>query len=47
MQCWEIEPAGRDLEGREQINSAKTSDFVDLVVVKTKSNSYRVTIHLE
>ena len=25
----------------------KTSDLVDLAVVNTKSNSYRITIHLE
>ena len=33
--------------GSEHIRSAKTSDLVDLAVVNSKSNSYRITIHLE
>ena len=40
-------PMGREVEGREKINLAKTSDFLDLVVVNTKLNSCRMTIHLE
>ena len=31
----------------EHIRSMKTSDLVDLAVVNSKSNSYRITIHLE
>jgi len=40
-------PARREEEGREKINSAKTNDFLDLEVVNTKLNSWRMTIHLE
>ena len=33
--------------GSEHIRSAKMSDFVDLAVVNSKSNSCRITIHLD
>ena len=33
--------------GREQMRSAKTRDLVNIVVVKSKSNSERITIHLD
>ena len=32
---------------RAQINSAKMSDFFELAAVNSKSNSYRITIHLD
>ena len=35
------------LEGREQIKLAKTNDFFDLVVVNSKLNSWKMTIHFE
>ena len=41
------EPDGAKSERREQIKSVKMSDFFDLVVVNTKSNSWRITIHLK
>jgi len=34
-------------EGRSQSNSEKTKDFVDLDLMNFKSNSYKMTIHLE
>ena len=45
-----IEFLDMDLElivGRSQIKSAKISDFVDLDLMNTKLNSYRMMIHLE
>jgi hypothetical protein len=35
------------VEGRSHINSAKTKDFFDLACSNSKSNSWRMTIHLE
>ena len=35
------------LDGNEQSNSAKKRDFLDLVVVNSKSNSLRIMIHFE
>jgi hypothetical protein len=35
------------VEGRSQINLEKTKDLFDLVVSNSKSNSYRITIHLD
>jgi hypothetical protein len=34
-------------EGRSHINLAKTKYFFDLALSKSKSNSWRITIHLE
>jgi hypothetical protein len=34
-------------EGRSQINSVKTKDFLDLDLSNSKSNSCRMKIHLE
>ncbi len=39
------EDAVRD--AKEHNNSAKTRDFVDLTVVNSKSNPWRITIHFE
>jgi len=33
--------------GNSHINSAKTKDFFDLEFSNSRSNSYRMTIHLE
>ena len=44
---WSSECEGAESVGREHIRSAKTSDLVDLAVVNSKSNSYRIMIHLE
>lgn len=35
---YSVNSVGVQTDGRAQINSAKTSDFFDLVVVNTKSN---------
>jgi hypothetical protein len=35
-----------DSTGSSEISSAKTSDFLDFVETKSKSNSWRMTIHL-
>jgi hypothetical protein len=35
------------VEGRSHINSEKTKDFFDLARSNSKSNSWRITIHLE
>jgi hypothetical protein len=35
------------VEGRSHINSTKTKDFFDLVHSNSKSNSWRITIHLD
>jgi hypothetical protein len=35
-----------DLTGSSEISSAKTSDFLDFAEMKSKSNSWRMTIHL-
>jgi hypothetical protein len=35
------------VEGRSHISSAKTKDFLDLARSNSKSNSWRITIHLE
>ena len=38
---------GAEGDGKEQSNSAKTRDFLDLVAINSKSNSCRITIHFE
>ena len=38
---------GGEFEGKEKIKSAKMSDFFDLAVVNSKSNSWRMKIHFE
>jgi hypothetical protein len=35
------------VEGRSHISSVKTNDFLDLAHSNSKSNSWRITIHLE
>jgi hypothetical protein len=35
------------VEGRSHINSTKTKDFLDLTHSNSKSNSWRIIIHLE
>ena len=44
---WSLECEGAESVGREHIRSVKTGDLVDLAVVNSKSNSCRITIHLE
>ena len=44
---WSSECEGAESVGREHIRSVKTSDLVDLAVVNSKSNSCRITIHLD
>lgn len=34
-------------EGKEKSNSTNTSDFLDLVAMNSKSNSWRMTIHFD
>jgi hypothetical protein len=35
------------VQGRSHINSENTKDFLDLARLNSKSNSWRITIHLE
>ena len=41
---YSLEREGAESEGREQSKLAKTNDFLDLVVVNSKSNTWRITI---